>query len=137
MDWAEPFELHVELGKLREFARATGAAGATYLEGETPPMPPTFLATARLWQGESSSPYANVDLDLKRLLHGAQEFVFHGPPPRAGTKLVARARVEKVYEKQGRRGGAMTFVEAVTEYHDEAGTLVATSRNTSILRAAR
>ena len=29
-----------------------------------------------------------LDVDLARLLHGAQEFTFHGPPPRAGTKLV-------------------------------------------------
>jgi MaoC dehydratase-like protein len=137
MDWAEPFELRVELGKVREFARATGATGAEYLESDAPPAPPTFLATARLWQGDASSPYHDIDLDLQRLLHGAQEFVFHGPPPRAGQPLQARARVDRIYEKQGRRGGAMTFVEAVTEYRDERGRLVAESRNTSILRERR
>ena len=27
-------------------------------------------------------------MDLRRLLHGGQEYTFHGPPPVAGTELV-------------------------------------------------
>jgi hydroxyacyl-ACP dehydratase HTD2-like protein with hotdog domain len=69
---------------------------------------------------------------MRRVLHGGQEFIFHGPPPRAGTKLTAQTRIEDIYEKEGKRGGTMTFVVGVTEFRDEQGNLVAESRGTTI-----
>jgi hydroxyacyl-ACP dehydratase HTD2-like protein with hotdog domain len=73
-----------------------------------------------------------VKLDLKRILHGGQEYVFHGPPPRAGQELTAQTRVEEIYEKEGKRGGTMTFVVTVQEFRDETGRLVAEARSTAI-----
>jgi hypothetical protein len=58
--------------------------------------------------------------------------VFHGPPPRAGTKLTVLPRIEDIYEKEGKRGGTMTFVVTVQEFRDEEGNLVAESRSTVI-----
>ncbi len=71
-------------------------------------------------------------MDLRRLLHGEQEYVFPKGPPRAGTRLTAQSRVEAVYEKEGKRGGTMTFVVTVTDFTDEAGDLVAQARSTAI-----
>ena len=71
-------------------------------------------------------------MDLRRLLHGGQEYVFHGPPPRAGVELTMQTRVDKIYEKEGKRGGTMTFVETVTEFRDPDGKLVAEARSTAI-----
>jgi hypothetical protein len=37
-----------------------------------------------------------------------------------------------VYEKQGKRGGTMTFAVMVTEFRDESGRLVAEARMTGV-----
>jgi hypothetical protein len=71
-------------------------------------------------------------MDLRRLLHGGQEYVFHGPPPAAGSELSVQTRVDEIYEKEGKRGGVMTFVVTVTEFRDAAGILVAEARSTAI-----
>lgn len=69
---------------------------------------------------------------MKRLLHGEQECVFHGPPPRAGDVLVGTQRVDRVYVNPGARVGTMTFTELVTEFRDPPGQLRAETRNTLI-----
>lgn len=70
---------------------------------------------------------------MGRALHGGQEYVFHGPPPRAGTKLRVTSRVEDTYEKEGSRGGKMSFTISVQEFRDEDGNLVAEGRSTNIV----
>lgn len=124
-----PFRLDVERGKIREFARATFAPVP---EDDSPTAPPTFLTTAFHWQGAESDPWEQVRMDPARGLHAEQEFVFHGPPPRAGDRLVGTSRITDVYEKTGRRGGTLTFVVMVTEFRDGAGVLVAESTLTAV-----
>ena len=46
--------------------------------------------------------------------------------------LTGVARIDRVYEKQGKRGGTMVFTEVVTEFRDAGGRLVAESRSTLI-----
>lgn len=128
----EPFTLVVEQGKVREFARATKSDHPDYLEDETPVIPPTFLTTVSFWSPKGQSVFSKVKMDLRRLLHGGQEYTFHGPPPTAGTKLTVQTRVDDIYEKVGKRGGTMTFVVTVSEFRDESGTLVAEARATAI-----
>ena len=128
----EPFTMPIERGKVREFARATMSSHADYLDDPVPPIPPTFLTTVSFWSPPGQSVFSKVKMDLRRLLHGGQEYTFHGPPPVAGTELTVQTRVEDIYEKVGKRGGAMTFVVTVTEFRDEAGTLVAEQRTTII-----
>jgi hypothetical protein len=128
----EPVTMPIERGKIREFARACQTANSAYLDDPTPVAPPTFLTTVNFWSGGGTSPLQRLDIDLRRLLHGGQEYVFHGPPPRAGTELTFQTRVDQIYEKQGRRGGTMTFIETVTEFRDPQGTLVAEARSTAI-----
>jgi len=128
----EPFDIEVERGKILEFARATKSDNAAYLDDPTPVSPPTFLVTGAFWGGQGGSAFRKANLDMRRVLDGGREFVFHGPPPRAGTKLTAQTRLEEIYEKEGKRGGTMTFVVAVQEFRDEAGRLVAEHRSTAI-----
>lgn len=128
----EPFTMVVERGKIREFARATMSADAEYLDAPVPVLPPTFLTTTSFWTPPGQSVFAKVKMDLRRLLHGGQEYTFHGPPPAAGTTLTVQTRVDDIYEKVGKRGGTMTFVITVTEFRDESGALVAESRSTAI-----
>jgi hypothetical protein len=122
----------VERGKIREFARATKSSNPEYLEGEHPLSPVTFLSTSGFWQDESNSPWGDGPRNYERILHGEQEFVFFGEPPRAGAILTGISRIDRIYEKAGRRGGAMNFTETVTEFRDEMGKLVAESRTTVI-----
>lgn len=128
----EPFEMLIEVGKIREFARAVKSSDPAYLSGWNPVITPTFLVSASFWLEERNSPTLQAGLSMERVLNGAQEFIFHGPPPRAGTRLLVQGRVDKVYEKQGRRGGAMSFMEVVYEFRNEEDVLVAEQRSTVI-----
>lgn len=128
----EPATMPLERGKIREFAKACQSTNPAYVDDATPPAPPTFLTTVNFWMGSGTSPLAQLDIDLRRLLHGGQEYVFHGPPPRAGTDLTFQTRVDTIYEKEGKRGGTMTFIETVTEFRDPAGRLVGEARSTAI-----
>jgi hypothetical protein len=130
----EPFTMAVELGKIREFARATKSKNPAYQgsPGDRPVSPGTFLASSAFWQTPESNPMRGVKRNLSRILHGEQEFVFNGPPPRAGDVLTGTTRVEKVFEKEGKRGGTMTFTVTVTEFRDADGRVVAESRSTGI-----
>ena len=129
----QPFRVVVEEGKVREFARAVKSSNPAYVaSGPQATSPATFLASSAFWQGPESSPWGGVKLNWQRILHGEQEFVFPGPPPAAGTELTAEARIDRVFEKEGKRGGTMTFAEVVTEYRDSSGAVVAESRSTVI-----
>ena len=128
-----PFRMVVEMGKIREFARATKSGNPEYLEVENPVAPATFLVTSAFWQNTRGGNQAGSGFtSYERVLHGAQEFIFHGEPPRAGTALTVQARPGPSYEKTGRRGGVMKFHETVTEYRDETGRLVAEAHGTII-----
>jgi hypothetical protein len=123
----------VEEGKVREFARAVKSSNPAYLaSGPQATSPATFLASSSFWQGRENSPWGDTNLNWQRILHGEQEFVFPGPPPAAGTELSAEVRIDRVFEKEGKRGGTMTFVELVTEYRDGSGAVVAEARSTII-----
>ncbi len=128
----KPFRVVVEEGKVREFARAVKSSNPAYMDGPQATSPPTFLASSTFWQRPENSPWGETRLNWHRILHGEQEFVFHGPPPAAGTELTAEARIHRVYEKEGKRGGTMTFVETVTEFRDSSGEMVAEARSTII-----
>jgi hypothetical protein len=127
----KPFEMVIEAGKVREFARATRAELEVY-RGRCPPSPPSFLVTASLWMESENWAWGDEPPALGSALHGAEEFVFLAPPPPVGSRLRGVNRIDKVYEKEGRRGGRMTFTEMVTDFHDAAGTLVAQVRKTMI-----
>jgi hypothetical protein len=130
-----PFPVRVERGKIMEFARATHSRNPAYWQDENPVVPPTFLTTQMFWEdwaGPDASPWHLVELDQQRGMHAEQEYVFHGPPPRAGTTLTGQSRIEEIRQKDGRRGGTLTFATMVTEFRDETGTLVAEARMTGV-----
>lgn len=128
----EAFDLTVERGKVREFARATKSENPEYVDDDAPVSEPTFLVSSVFWAPPGANRWGKLKLDMRRVLDGGREFVFHGPPPKAGTKLTAQSRVDEIYEKEGKRGGTMTFVVTVQEFRDEAGDLVAEMRSTAI-----
>jgi acyl dehydratase len=119
---AEPFRMVVEEGKIREFARATASPCAKHLQSENPVTPLTFLASHRLWMTDDRhSGWRGIHRDFRYLLHGQEEFIFHGPLPAPGTVLTVRQSIERQYDKRGRRGGTMVFTDLVTRFWTEAG----------------
>jgi acyl dehydratase len=129
--WGPEGTMRVEHGKIAEFARAVKDDNPAYRDGPAPPAPPTFLMTIAHWIGDLGQTRRGVTLDYRRLLHGEQEFEYLRPI-RAGDVLRFRSRTKDVFEKQGKRGGVMTFVIGETEFRNEAGEVVAYMRNTVI-----
>jgi hypothetical protein len=129
-----PFRFDVEYGKLREFVRAIATDDPAYSEGARPVVPPTFLTSMFHWERDvpDSNPWPRVEMSQKRGVHAEQEYVFHGPPPRAGDQLTARSRIDEIWEKEGRRGGTLVFVTMVTEFRDGGGELVAEAKMTAV-----
>jgi acyl dehydratase len=72
-----------------------------------------------------------MKLDLRRVLHGEQEFEYLRPI-RPGDVLTSRSRTKDVFEKPGRRGGKMLFVVGETELTNQRGEVVAYMRSTTI-----
>ena len=131
------FEMPVERGKIREFARAAQSRNEAY-SGPEAVIPPTFLTTAAMsWEPAGASPAAELGFDLRRVLHGEEEYIFHGPLPRAGDTLQVTGRLGDRWEKEGRRGGVMRFARIIHEFRSPDGTLVAEQRTTVIETAAK
>ena len=123
------YPMPIDWSKVREFARATQSRNPAY-EGPEAIMPATFLTSARLsWEPKSENVMASLGFDMRRVLHGEEEYVFHGPPPRVGQTLTVETRLGEQWEKEGKRGGTMRFARVVNEFRDEAGTLVAEQRS--------
>src|SRR5262245_13757026 len=130
----------IEWGKVREYAIATGAARPEYLDDRHAPIPPTFLSTVVFWdslgtslespEAEAAFAELGLDRDMRRVLSAEQEYVFHGPLPRAGDVLFTSPRFDRVEVKQGRRG-PMIFVHFAIEFRDDGGTLRAECLYTS------
>lgn len=132
-DESPPLEWVVERGKIAEFARAVMNASPSY-EAEDAVAPPTFPQSMALWRARAPRPQGGTGrggLDMRRVLHGEQEFEYVRPL-RAGDVLTATAHVKDRYEKQGKRGGTMTFIVTETVFRDASGEVVAYSRGTTI-----
>ena len=131
----------IERGKIREFAVATGAARPAYLDDPKAPVPPTFLATVVFWRpiGETvRSPdvlracaEAGVEADFSSLLSLEQEYVYHGPLPRAGETLRTAERLRDITVKHNREKRVMVVVRFTVSFHDERGDLRAECHYTS------
>ena len=133
--WGPEGTMHVEFGKVGEFARAVKDEKDAYLGRDERLAPATFLMTIAHWIGDLGKTRRGIKLDYSRLLHGEQEFEYLRPI-RAGDILTFRSRTKDVFEKQGKRGGTMTFVIGETEFRDVQGEVVAYMRNTAIETAA-
>lgn len=127
---AYTFSMQVDYGKYLEFATATGFKPKP--EKDKPVVPPTFLATAEAWLSAGTWPAGEIlGFDLKRSLHGEQEFIFY-KPVRVGDRLTGRIWLESTFSKTGSRGGEMRFSIWVTGFDDESGNLVAQSKMTIV-----
>jgi N-terminal half of MaoC dehydratase len=126
------YTMPIELGKIREFARALKTRHPAY-KGDDPVITPTMLTMARnAWEPARESGYAKLGFDMRRILHAEEEYVFHGGLPRAGQLLTCETRLGETYSKPGKRGGTLRFGVLVTEFRDQDGTLVAEQISTVV-----
>src|SRR5262249_37642866 len=129
----KPFTMPIEWGKVREFARAIRDPNPVYFDPELAkkecggvPIPVTFLQTSAFWQTAESTPPIDM-FDMRRILHGEQEFEFF-KPILVGDTLTGLARVSDIYEKEGGRGGKMTFLAVEAIYTNQRNERVARAR---------
>jgi len=119
----------VEQGKVREFAKAILDDNPVYSEDD-PPLPPTFTMAMAHWpapQGGQTAGLSKLGLDLLRVLHGGQEYEYLGEI-KVGDKLTTRSKIADVYEKEGKRGGTLTFVTSETTFTNQRGEDVLVAR---------
>ncbi len=130
----------VEAGRLRFFAKATGQTDPVYLDDGAArdagyrglPVPPTFLFSLEVEQPDPFAWFNSIGLDLARVLHGEQLFVYHAPAC-AGDVLTFASRITDVYDK---KGGALDFVVKETRVTNQDGVHVADLKATIVQRNA-
>ncbi|MFC6993776.1 MaoC family dehydratase N-terminal domain-containing protein [Haladaptatus sp. GCM10025707] len=137
--------LTVEAGKVAEFAGAIGDDNPIFRDagGETRgferiPAPLTFTRTSMFprYRPEGSGRLGfDLGFDIRYELHGEQAYEF-SRPVYVGDTLSGTTTLTDVYERDGAKGGTMTFAVLNTEYVDEDGTQVISERSTLIETAS-
>jgi acyl dehydratase len=104
-----PFAYEVGLEKIREYANAIGESGAVHHDRDAareagfrdvvaPPMFAVVYSAGAVAPGILDP---EVGINLMRMLHGSQEFVW-GEPVCAGDAIETTATLIDLYEKDGR-----------------------------------
>ena len=125
------YEVDIERGRIRQFAKSIYAFDPSYHEDPNPVVPPTFLIMSGYHYGyilaraPKDSAFGRIDEDFRTCADGGEEFVFHGPPPRAGDRLIASTSMHDFKERQGRRGGRLRIYVTRTEFRTLQGQHVA------------
>src|SRR5262245_65574954 len=100
--WGPTSTMRIELGKIREFAKAVKDPNPAYLDEKTCIAPPTFLMTIAHWTGDLGATRSAVKLDFRRLLHGEQDFEYV-KQIRPGDKVTITAAEKEVRGQDGKR----------------------------------
>ncbi|WPH23803.1 MaoC family dehydratase N-terminal domain-containing protein [Variovorax paradoxus] len=133
-----PFQVEVEKGRLRFFAKATGQADPVYIDEAAArdaghpdlPVPLTFLFCLEMEAPNPAAIRELLGMDYRRLLHGEQGFSYHAMAY-AGDTLTFRQRIEDIYDK---KNGALEFVVRKTHVSNQRDELVAELRCVTVVR---
>lgn len=131
-------EAEVEKGRLRFFAKAIGETDPIYTDETAAhaanyrslPAPPTFAFCLEMDVPEPFAVYAEMGIDFTKVLHGEQNFSYHGPIC-AGDRLSFRSRIADIYAK---KGGALEFIVKETTVTNQNGERVADLRFVLVVR---
>jgi len=134
----EPLEVDVELGRLRQFAKAIGEARPEYISEAAArakgwpnvPVPPTFLFALEMEQPNPWAYLETIGVDLARVLHGEQHFAYHARAW-AGDRLTFQIEIADIYDK---RNGALEFVTKSKTVTNQRSELVANLRKVIVVR---
>ena len=101
------------------------------------PVPPTFPFVMPYWGslgegGAAGLPIENLRGKGRAILHGEQEFIYHGGAwPHVGDTLVGDGQISDVYEKEKSSGGKLEFyVTETTWKNEQTGEPVVTTKFT-------
>jgi acyl dehydratase len=134
-----PVTARVEPGRLRYFLDTLGEHNPLYRNDAAAcaagysarPVPPTYLFCLELMDAEHPFEFlTELKIDLARVLHGEQRFIYHAPVV-VGDTLTFKSRVSDVADK---KGGAMTMVMVETEITNQHGAHVADTARTIVVR---
>lgn len=110
--------------KVKEFVRAIKGDLEKYNEA-IPPTFPVVYGTALL---EAVLFHPELNLNLKKLVHGEQEFIYH-KTVKIGDTITSSGHIEKIFNK-----GAHDFVVFKVSSHNQASELVCESIWTFVVR---
>ena len=111
----------IERGPVRVFAQALMDDDGVYTS-DNAPVPPTFPFVMPYWGsmgvgGAAGLPIENLRGKGRAILHGEQEFVYHGGRwPHVGDVLVGEGTISDVYEKPKSDGGKLEFYVTETTW---------------------
>jgi acyl dehydratase len=136
-----PSGFPIERGKIHEFANSILDDNPHYHDEEAAKAdglpavvaPPTYASVGSYFL-DAAGPSGMAGLDMRYVLHGAQEWVFERPIF-AGDILTTEPGETSSYEKAGKRGGTMKFIDSETIYKDQNGEVVMRSKSTVIQTA--
>ncbi len=137
-----PITACVEAGRLRYFLDTIGERNPVYRDAKAAraegysatPAPPTYLFCLEMMDAERPFEIlTELNIDLARVLHGEQRFVYRAPVM-VGDTLTFKSRVADVADK---KGGAMTMVVVETEVTNQHGAHVADAARTIVVRNER
>lgn len=126
----------VEAGKVREFARAIGATSGVYADQEAArqagyadvPCPPTFTIVAPMYAcGEAIELPGRLGLDLNRVVHGEQAWIYHRTPV-VGEVLQGETRLSNVGARMSAARQPLRIVTVETKFTDLHGRPVIDER---------
>jgi len=138
------FEFPVERGKIKEFASAILDTDPVYRDREYALqqgfkdilMPVTFPVTFGFHLPSENyvvEMAQEIGMDLGKSVHGEFEVIYERPVC-AGETLRGEIGIGNIYEKEGKRGGKMTFVEMKTSFYDQGDNPVIVINNLFIER---
>jgi hypothetical protein len=131
--------LPLERGRLKFFARAIGETDPVYVDVEAAraagyrdiPAAPSFLFAAELDAHTIMQVLDDLGVDLKRVLHGEQEFTYFTDAC-AGDVITVESRISDIYSK---KNGALEFVVKDSVATNQQGAKVAEMRSVIVVRS--
>ncbi len=157
---ADGFEFPVDRTQVMLFARSLLDISPVFSDSNHPDtkaqggiiVPPTFVQCSAHWQPnyglDMTRPLSDAEKAARavaqaqraggggggavgRGLHSEQHYEYHHPIY-VGDTLTCTTRPGERWEKEGRRGGKLTFSESITEYHNQDGVLCVTARSIGV-----
>jgi acyl dehydratase len=115
----------ITAAKIAEFAAALGDDNPAY-EGDSPLAPPTLAAMIAFAAWDQMFADAELDLELRRIIHGDQRFTYVRPL-RAGDRVTATLTIDKV-----RTRAKTELMSCSIAVHTAAGDLSCTAASTLV-----
>lgn len=134
------FSTEVEKGRIKFFAQAIGETNPVYFDEKTAqeagyktiPVLPTFPMSLDFDGPEFLPVIGLLNLDIARILHGAQEFNYLGQLY-AGDRIEVTSKIKDIFDK---KNGALEFVVIETDYVNQDGELICQASQTLVYRNA-